>query len=376
MLIEIPDIGKGTHKVDCLLRIMSGDLNNKQVRIECYCGSIQVWRNVHISVHDIEEISILIQKKVEAISDAPKESDWSDLRDLGSYAFNHVFDDEILKDSLLSILNSNDKTISCIQVVSDDVFLPWEFLCEDPESTNNSAFWGSRFLIQRTIPVTRRCEFNSPELLFKKIPQIGLVTDKSLFHVSEVEVPYFDRLENDATCKVLKLRELDPSPDLRRQEVQELRRFFQQEFNVAHFACHAVFKRDEPSSSSFRFTNNFNLPIRDFETHEIESNGSPFVFLNSCNTGNNSPNFTSQIVKTIMFFGARGVVSSEFRLRDDLAAKFACHFYDCLLSGYDVGSSLMSARLYLFDKCDSPIGLTYTLYSRPNIRLRRDGNGT
>jgi CHAT domain-containing protein len=67
--------------------------------------------------------------------------------------------------------------------------------------------------------------------------------------------------------------------------------------------------------------------------------------------------------------GARGIVAPEIDITDGLAAAFAKSFYAEFLKGTPLGLAVRTARLRVLETEHNPLGLAYTLYASPHVRI-------
>jgi hypothetical protein len=99
----------------------------------------------------------------------------------------------------------------------------------------------------------------------------------------------------------------------------------------------------------------------------------PFIFLNSCGSSDLDPagagSFPELFLKRGLGFS--GFIGTETSIPDDFAAEFSREFYDKLVHGHPIGQSLLLARWNLLTRYKNPLGLMYTLFAEPEIRVRR-----
>lgn len=93
-------------------------------------------------------------------------------------------------------------------------------------------------------------------------------------------------------------------------------------------------------------------------------------FLNACETAASS----SRAETLIGFFrkrNAAAIIASEALLPDPLAADFAVKFYEEMLQRRQVSSAIFAARRHLLIQASNPVGLFYTLFGNPMLRLAK-----
>jgi hypothetical protein len=145
---------------------------------------------------------------------------------------------------------------------------------------------------------------------------------------------------------------------------------------VLHFSCHCVTEEEDTDRYKIR------LRAETGETVEVtlgqlqatfQSQGRirserPLVFLNACGSAAADPrslgSFADLFTRT-----HRGMIGTETRVPDDLAAAFSQAFYTALLNGKNVGASLQEARWALVDRFSSPLGILYTLHADPDLSI-------
>jgi hypothetical protein len=98
----------------------------------------------------------------------------------------------------------------------------------------------------------------------------------------------------------------------------------------------------------------------------------PLVFLNACGSAGVDPIGATSFPQLFLAKGMRflGVIGTEASIPDEFARTFARKFYDRVLEGVEIGASLYAARWELLDICKNPLGILYTLYAEPEIRVR------
>jgi CHAT domain-containing protein len=181
------------------------------------------------------------------------------------------------------------------------------------------------------------------------------------------EVPMLQKLVRQGDILLLPLRPLDVNQ--RHKELEYLLHFFdEEEFQIAHLACHAFDQK--PSSQSYLdVANNFHISIEDFRARKLTTKYNPLVILNACLTGITDSLCISGWAAEFWKGGARGVVATEFQVPDWFAAVFIEKLYEHLLSGEPLGESLWATRSYFWEREKNPLGLAYALYAPLAIRI-------
>jgi hypothetical protein len=69
--------------------------------------------------------------------------------------------------------------------------------------------------------------------------------------------------------------------------------------------------------------------------------------------------------------GNRGFIGTETRIPDQYAAAFSEQFYTELLQGRPLGEAVHAARWTLLRRHNNPLGILYTVYADPDMRVRK-----
>lgn len=99
----------------------------------------------------------------------------------------------------------------------------------------------------------------------------------------------------------------------------------------------------------------------------------PLIFLNSCGSSDLDPAGSGSFPELFLKrdHGFKGFIGTETSMPDDFAAKFSEYFYENLLGGYSLGHALWQTRWQLLSLYQNPLGLLYTLFAEPEIRVRK-----
>jgi hypothetical protein len=96
----------------------------------------------------------------------------------------------------------------------------------------------------------------------------------------------------------------------------------------------------------------------------------PLVFLNACEGSKLGPNGSHSFPQLFLNKnGNRGFIGAESKIPDDVAAAFSKQFYFHLLAGKSVVDALWQAKHDLWERWYNPLGLVYTLYAYPHLRV-------
>lgn len=150
----------------------------------------------------------------------------------------------------------------------------------------------------------------------------------------------------------------------------EVQQFLNNEYDMTHFACHAVFTDESRAESYLKLSDEFRLRFEDMDTFGFQLKGQPLVVLNACATGNLDPLYTSHFAAKLLKATQRGVVATECRIPDAFGADFTEHLYQhYLLSEKQLGQGLLESRRYFLEERGNPTGLAYAMYAPPETQL-------
>ena len=144
-------------------------------------------------------------------------------------------------------------------------------------------------------------------------------------------------------------------------------------FNLLHFACHNVIRRDGyPGPYILLGGDRFET---DFLANFIgKYKQSPLIFMNVCRSDGGSPSYTRIInwADSFLQTGARAFIGTLWEVRDETASLFAEHFYQALISGAPLGEAMKLARTAVRDRLGDPTWLAYTLYGDPKATVSKE----
>jgi hypothetical protein len=144
--------------------------------------------------------------------------------------------------------------------------------------------------------------------------------------------------------------------------------------HIVYFYCHGGFKNDKPFIKVGAESEKGISPI-DFATFEIKwDNPQPVVFVNGCHTIAMDPRLILDFASTfVISLHAAGVIGTEITIFEPLACEFAEEWLRrFLVLGETVGEATLKTRLKLL-KEGNPLGLVYTAYTNPSLRLKKAG---
>ncbi|HEX8651804.1 MAG TPA: CHAT domain-containing protein [Pyrinomonadaceae bacterium] len=300
----------------------------------------------------------------------------------GHKTFTLAFENKVVRERLRHLLSVSKQTR--IKITAEDFTLPWELLYSDDvdeerlksldEDELMGNFWGMKHDISRMINQRYRPASGvSNTIHVSSRPSLGLITDNQLLHVTKKEIPFFENLKKAGKIDLFPMPELDPAYINKDAEMEKFWNFWDDMFNITHFACHASYKKNPQTDSSFRVTKGFCVDLFELKNSKITLKDYPLVILNACEMGKIDPLDSWFFAKEFISKGARGVIAAESPVPDVLAAQFTQELYKHLLAGKFVGESMLLTRRNLLKK-NNPVGLLYSLYAPRNIRLSYQSN--
>ncbi len=327
--------------------------------------------SINLSPYDVKNLNSLLQSAIQNVAGAigkgaAYESALQQLAMQGTFAFKSIFKSTSAQNDVRDVLGQGTGRV--VQIVSENFFIPWELLYDGPleAATTIDGFWGARYIISRAIMQDERPGAHVSPRLETLRPKVGMVTSNTLSYVLEQEIPTLERLHNRKKIELTQLRQL--AKERRNEELEAFGRFLAEEWHFLHFACHA-YEQDPIEMSYLSITKDFSISMIDFVVSGFNLNYHPFVILNACQTGAMNPLYTSSWARKLWEHGARGVLATDFKVRDDFAAAFSAALYSDLLRGVPIGKALLNARWHFWEKERNPLGLAYALYSPPSIKV-------
>jgi CHAT domain-containing protein len=143
---------------------------------------------------------------------------------------------------------------------------------------------------------------------------------------------------------------------------------------ILHFACHCDSETNRPEDWRLRIGADSRVYMNDL----IQQIGSywddgdptpaPLVFMNACGTSTINPFSAASFVAVVVDLGNVAFVGTETNVPDRIAVEYAKYFYG-LLSNRSVGEAMQGAKWRLLERYMNPLGVLYTLYGNPDLRL-------
>lgn len=96
----------------------------------------------------------------------------------------------------------------------------------------------------------------------------------------------------------------------------------------------------------------------------------PLVFLNACGSSDVGPAGMISFPELFLLYHHRGFVGTETKVSDLFAAEFSKSFYRRFLSQVSLGQAIYRARWELLERYRNPMGILYSVYADPELRVR------
>lgn len=155
--------------------------------------------------------------------------------------------------------------------------------------------------------------------------------------------------------------------------------------HIQHLACHADTRDPDsdnhtlsvsyPGNKWYRSTMNGKLTTAQLK-NKFSGNFSkspdiqyPLVFLNACAAAKINPLSTTSFPKLFYQNRNRGFIAPELPVPDELAAKFSVEFYKYLTAGNTISLAMHKARRNMLKYFQSPLGILYTIYANPWLKV-------
>ena len=265
-----------------------------------------------------------------------------------------------------------------VQVVSDEPAVSWELLRAYDQRTQDDLHFCERFGLVRWLADPAA----PPTVGLLKARRMVMVAPQSNLDNVTLERQELRALAGEFGIDFRVLTTLDELKALLRDG----------DADILHIACHGKHAPEQPDRSVLRIGDD-DLQPRDIIAPLVRWNGKqrgeaqarPLVFLNACQSGQQSASFTTLdgwAARFITEAGAGFFVGSTWNATDALAARFAPAFYRAALSGLPVAEALRKAReqIKAIKKMNPQLAadgthLSYTLFGDPNARIEGGRHG-
>jgi hypothetical protein len=145
---------------------------------------------------------------------------------------------------------------------------------------------------------------------------------------------------------------------------------FDDQPHLVYFFCHGDYQDGMPTLRVGR-EGSPQIAAVDIETTAYWPTGRPLVFLNGCRTVAAEPRHAFSFINAfVRAAGASGMIGTEIVTYESLAADFADLVLDEFVTrGRTLAHAMRTARLALLAR-RNPLGLIYTAYAPPNLRMQ------
>ena len=273
-------------------------------------------------------------------------------------------------------------------------FIPLDFLIVEGRYDSNNTFSNAILTLSRVVGfsfiVNRNpTKLNNCHIEYDKKLSINIYTDenvakdKKIKEIIEEELNYFknDDHYHDTVEKPRKYKEEygNISRGIIKKLVSQVT-----DINIHHFCCHGhtscsedwgyhlIFgqpkQKDSPRAKLVELIHYCSSEINQKVDNSI-------VFLNACGSAVAEPNNFITFPKFFLeYLGAIGFVGTEYKLNTKFACDFSKVFYTYLLKTKNLDIALFKTRWYFAKKEIHILGLFYTLYGAPNLKLLNKAN--
>lgn len=333
-------------------RRVDGWVINKIIRLTEEIGSLI--NNISI---EAEDTTIQLNKKAKDINLT------QNIRELGQFIYNHLLTEDIS----IRLSELKDKPSSYLLIESADAITPWELLHDKYD------FLCTKYYIGRVRSISDR-----EELEYKgNLKVLLMANSRGDLEESENETNKISEIirqineSQDLTIDVKICNKEKATKDLLFGTLME-----KSEYQIIHFAGHAVFDSDFPENSKLSLYDGFSL-----KAYELKGiNDSPIVFVNACDSSlmDDSKGYfvgfglANGLAPSFIRGGAAAYIGSIWPVFDESASQFSSLFYKKFLYGEDIGKALTEARKALKEKSDSNdiTWASYVLFGNPQLSLK------
>ena len=248
--------------------------------------------------------------------------------------------------------------VRTLQLIADDLYLPWELLRLRPQNGDAAA----RFFLCEALAVTR-WHRDFPEQLDLPLSRIALVAPDTQ------DLPNAAGERQDVLSLhipgVREVIEIEP----RYSAVMAALR--SGEFDGWHFVGHGASRAEDPDRWEFPLERDEALRPEDLKDAGGFGRLRPWVFLNGCRTGGGgiSLDGSSGWAKRFLEAGAGAFLGTHWSVGDRRARQLADAFYKVFLRGMPAGEALLTVRRERLEE-DPATALAYVLYAHPLARVR------
>lgn len=284
--------------------------------------------------------------------------------------------DELIPRELQRVLWDTRDELMHIQVFSDEPFIPWELAyLKEPgkKARRDSVFLAEKGMV-RWLP---EAEQYPPTRLRLREGRVGYVIP-SYPRGSRYQLPGAQQ-EREMLEDIFNAKPVTPSSINVSKVLEE-----QGKFDILHFACHGVadpnsvwnaglLMKGKIKSGKYIEDKIFSSQIGAFSDLQEDDCPGPLVFLNACQVGRqgNSLTGTGGFAKAFIKSGAGAFVSTHWSVGDTSALEFSTTFYQKLLDGKNMMTSVAAARKAAKNSQEYT-WLSYVVYADPYAKLVKE----
>lgn len=288
------------------------------------------------------------------------------LKEIGLRLWSDIFQGfpslESIRRKLQHLLETAGQS-SVLQIVSDQVFLPWQlvYLKDTHDDPSVHRFLGMRFQTEQTLALGLNLAVSPPQ---KASGPIAAYFNSNLPGQTIERHKKIFREYRDKESELLS--------DLKRVDNRS---------PALYFYCHAEYNPQDKQKSWIEFTNsNARLTLGHLQDEtrvdpatqvQIEFKSAPLVFLNACQSGE----MDSAIYESFVGFMLRdkkagGVVGTEARMPAFFATYLAVEFWEQTKSNPSpVSKILFDLRRDCWKNYNNPLGFLYSLYTNGDFTV-------
>jgi CHAT domain-containing protein len=263
-------------------------------------------------------------------------------------------------------------------------WIPFEAVFDGEE------YWGLKYAISTafSLDLTRLCLEKRKKAKTDKTISVLFVNDPTLDlgDKGDLEIKTVEELLEEIGGKCSR-------PPIEHEKATRravLDAFNNDEFDILHYAGHALFLGKDPSLSSLEMHTSEKCEICNDKfkpgTHQadflsaneiiygVRFKRSPIIYLSACETGISEVDVGGEmfgLVRALMYAGATSLVLSHWALSNDVAPVFAEEFYSQLFEGLPVAIALRNARRKISDKFSITDWAILSLHGDPFRKLEK-----
>jgi hypothetical protein len=287
------------------------------------------------------------------------------LKQAGVRLWSDIFDSfdglRPIRLQLRQLLDSAD-TLSILQIVSDDIFLPWQliYMNDGREESNPDLFWGMHLQIEQTLATGLGLRLNPAR---QPVEPITAYVNSGL--------PQATLNMHRQVLTNFRNKESELLEDLKKLDNRSA---------ALYFYCHAEYNSKDAQQSWIELTDRRARvtlgTLRDttrvdpVSQAQIEFKSAPLVFLNACHSGEmDSALYQSFVGFMLRDKKAGGVVGTETQMPAYFATAVAVEFWARAQTGAPIGQILLDLRRHYWKKFNNPLAFLYSLYANADFSI-------